>query len=55
MKPLMKIGFFLVLLYVGFFLIYRVTVIWNQISIQNKTARFLDAVQTQKFEEATKL
>jgi hypothetical protein len=55
MKPLMKIGSFLVLLYIGFFLIYRVTLMWNQISIQNKTARFLDAVQTQNFEEATNL
>lgn len=43
MKFVLKIGASLILLWLVFFLVYRVTLMWNPLAIQKKTSAFLDA------------
>lgn len=55
MKFVLKIGASLILLWLVFFLVYRVALMWNPLAIQKKTSAFLDALQAQKYEVAEKL
>lgn len=55
MKFVLKIVASLILLWLVFLLVYRVTLMWNPLAIHKKTSEFLDAVQAQKYEVAEKL
>lgn len=55
MKFGLKIGVPLISLLLILFLVYVVTLPWNPFPSQKKTNAFLNAVQTQKYEEASNL
>ncbi|NHN33383.1 hypothetical protein [Paenibacillus agricola] len=55
MKLVLKIGVSLMLLFLVFSMVYRVTLMGNPFAIQNKTSAFLKAVQVKQYEEAAQL
>lgn len=55
MKLLIKSVGYLMLLWCVMFLLYKVTLFWNPIGIQNQTAAFLRAVQERNYERAAEL